>query len=581
MKNKRVKRIVLFCIIGIFIASVSIAFGATLGDSGKDALRTLRELQIDGKTNLFADFLRWLGFSVAKWLGSAVDALSSGIHNVYELLSFGSSSAISSLVNRYSTLYKAIFILSVLGLGLYFIMGKRGNQLNTVNCIVIMAVVIVGMPLFTTKLADMTINATTYAQNQWTTAGDYGSVAGTVVKNNIVDLKKVDKNGIDKVKKDTAYNDINISNDTGKARSWRTLDINAIMDWDTSGAVEQDYWGYVLDDDNETVLEQNNGFLGIGKSYYYRYQVLSWFNIIMSLLIMVVAFFFCLVKCARLVWEVAMAQIWLPFVAITDISSGQRIKEGIKHFLVLFLSIFLCIALFGVFFAANTYISSLNLSSFIKIILQIALAWTIIDGPNILERIFGVDVGMQSGWQFVMGARAAGGAAATAARAGRNAAAMGFAGGKNIGRKVAGEKSARPITEMPPADGKRHGGVAGKVFRGERFDGSSPSHNANAAAANTAASQGTEAAAKATGNGTTAQAAGAAGGAANTTASRMQTGADSRPSSTNAPPSSASSGTSGVKSTSRISPDSAGRQKNVIPKADPNRVDPGSRDGRK
>lgn len=465
--------LVLFSATSVVVANTAVVNnqptgGNTLSESDKAILKKMRTFEINSQTGTANDFGRSIGFAVAKGLGSGVDSLSAGIHDIYSLLSFGSSSGLLKLIDKYSALYKAIFMLSLVFLGIYMLLGKNGNQINTVNCILIMVVVIIGMPLFTQKMAALTVSSATYAQNQWTESGDYASVAGQALKENIVDLKQVDKNGIDGLKKGKSYNNILITNDTGEDKSWRNININAIMDWDTIGAVNKACWKYTLDEEGN-VIKQDNGFLGIGKSYYYRYQVISWFNIIAQLIIIMIVFLFAVIKMAKLVWEVAMAEIYIPFIAITDIAGGQRIKEAIKHFIILFFCLFLCVALLGIYFVADTYIAGLELNGFLKIILRLALAWAIIDGPNIIERILGVDIGIKSGWAMLIGVKSAAdlskGTAAAAAGAGKAAGRM----GKTTADAIAGKKSQKETTV--PKDGKRHGGVAGMLRRDEKFNG--------------------------------------------------------------------------------------------------------------
>lgn len=103
-----------------------------------------------------------------------------------------------------------------------------------------------------------------------------------------------------------------------------------------------------------------------------------------------------------------MAQIYMPIISVTDIVAGQRVKEALKGFLMLFLSIFLICAILGIYFLAMTYINSLTVNGFLKFVFILGLSWSLIDGSNILERVLGVDLGLKSmGWgmagMFTMG----------------------------------------------------------------------------------------------------------------------------------------------------------------------------------
>jgi len=115
-----------------------------------------------------------------------------------------------------------------------------------------------------------------------------------------------------------------------------------------------------------------------------------------------------LIRIARMIVEIAFSNIYMPFIATTDIASGQRIKEGMKGFVSLFASIFFAVALFGVYSAGFIYINKKIDGGILQYLLLIALTWAIIDGSMILERIIGVDIGLKSGWQMAIGVASAG-----------------------------------------------------------------------------------------------------------------------------------------------------------------------------
>ncbi len=153
-------------------------------------------------------------------------------------------------------------------------------------------------------------------------------------------------------------------------------------------------------------------FFGLFNDKYYRYSV-NWWTVIITLAVSCIALFFMSLKVARIIWEIAAHQLIGPFIAVTDLASGQRMKEFLKK---------PCITVCGAFYD-NADVRTLLLryvihSSFsagsqgvnavAKIIMQMALAWMMIDGANIIERVTGVDAGLKSGYQAVIGALAAG-----------------------------------------------------------------------------------------------------------------------------------------------------------------------------
>lgn len=454
---------------GAFINLWSVAvYGA---EAGEEILKLLQKYEIDSQTSIMADGIRLCGYALIKGIGAMVDGLYSGISEIYGLLSFGTSSQLLSLVDRYEVLYKSLFIIAIVFFGIYLLCGKGGGQLNTVNCIIIIGMVIVSMPLFTQTMTKLTINATNYVQGQWVDSGNkqVKSIASSILADNIVDLVKVDNNisetTVKGLKKNKGFSDLTVGTD-----KWRYIDINRPLDPDKED-LTGDFWEKKLEEkDGKTELEEFNGLFDFVDTYYYRYQVVSWLNIFGLLLAVVIVLFFACVKCARIIIEVAMGMVYMPFIAVTDIAAGQRIKEAVKHFITLFFVLFLCIAILGVYFAGFTFINGAKVGSFTKLLMHIALAWAIIDGPSILERILGIDTGMRSGWQVIMGARAAGGMAAAGSKmAGHTAATAAGVGTKAASmaaRMAVGKEGMKKAAAMKDAAKKKAGDAGQKVTGG-------------------------------------------------------------------------------------------------------------------
>lgn len=474
--NKRLYR---WEIGGLFLGLLLLLFCSRVyaAESGLEVLKFLQRYEIDHTSSLLDDAFRRIGFAILKWLGSLSDSLYSSIGTIYRFLSFGYSQEITSLAQRYSVLYKVLFLVSLTFFGLYLICGSKTQGLNTVSCLMLMALVVTSMPLLTSKMSELTIHSADYVKNQWVQESrdaEVTSVAGSVLSANLVDLQKVDRNlsgtSVPGITPHKGYHDLKAG-----SKEWRYLDINAVMDYDKE--LKHDFWNQKLvqQEDGSYDTETMEAWLDLGNCYYYRYQILSWFQVLAVLASVVLVLFFVCIKCGKLVIDVAMASIYLPFVAVTDLASGQRIREALKHFLVLFAVLFLCVALVGVYFAGIAFINAKVTGTMPNLVMHLALAWAVLDGPGIIERIAGVDAGMKSVWQKLMGARAAvslgSSAAKTAAAAGRGVRkAAGAAARAAVGTdraKAAKEKLSAQArqTVRQATDGKGLLGLGGQAAR--------------------------------------------------------------------------------------------------------------------
>ena len=402
-------------------------------DAEITVLKQLSNMETDSISNFGTNAIRVIGFAVVKFLAWMGDSLFKGLQQMFDALTFTYSDELVSLVNRYSVLYKSFFLVAVVGLGFYLLAGKGKKELNTVTCIVVMILILSSMPLMMQKISRLTIASSTFVTEQWNKESNeekVTSIAGTVLKESIVDLRKVDKNMTDTslpsgLKKDQGYNSFN-------SNTWRSIDINAYMDYESSNYTleHKSVWENKIvpsGEAGEYELEKIDGWTKLNSSYYYRYQVTSWFKIFMMLGCMAVLLFFLVIRAAKIVIDLAGAMIYTPFIAVTDLTTGQRIKEAIKDIIAHFAAMFILAAFMGIYFVAFTWITSSSLSMVAQLAMHVALVWAIIDGPNAIERIIGVDVGYSGVWKAALGAKAgadmakgAGKFAATVAKGSKN-----------------------------------------------------------------------------------------------------------------------------------------------------------------
>src|SRR5699024_6325632 len=142
-------------------------------------------------------------------------------------------------------------------------------------------------------------------------------------------------------------------------------------------------------------------------------------------------------KVARVMYELAFHGIAVMFVAGSDINGGQRIKKMITEIVSSFAVLFVMVLILKLY----TYFTSwaLEIKSDIGwlpyILVMIAGAWAVIDAPDIVTRILGIDAGLRSGWQAMAGAYAGSKTAGSIGKgAGKGIASIGtgFAGGKGL-----------------------------------------------------------------------------------------------------------------------------------------------------
>lgn len=171
-------------------------------------------------------------------------------------------------------------------------------------------------------------------------------------------------------------------------------------------------------------------FISFLSSYYYRYKV-DMFPIFLSEIATILVMVFTFFKVVRLCYELIVNHFFAYIFAITDIASGAKLREALKSILSTYVVLIYCSVAISLFntFQAWVFDSSI-FNNFEASICIIPVAMAVIDGPNLIERLFGIDAGIKSGFHTAMGLM----------HAGKTALGMGKAAW-NLGKDVTGAKT--------------------------------------------------------------------------------------------------------------------------------------------
>lgn len=192
--------------------------------------------------------------------------------------------------------------------------------------------------------------------------------------------------------------------------------INEIFDknnYDLSATGNKLAESYILWNGKETSLGKlDQSGVEWNNQYYYRYQP-NWLTIFVTLGIMGFTLFSIAYKLARLSFELAFNYVLAILVAPADLHSGQKTKKVIQSILNTFLVIILIFVSIKLYTIGTAYLAE-TLDGFAYLIALIAFSVALIDGPNMVERLFGIDAGLKRGWGVALSAYAAGKGATSA-----------------------------------------------------------------------------------------------------------------------------------------------------------------------
>lgn len=171
-------------------------------------------------------------------------------------------------------------------------------------------------------------------------------------------------------------------------------------------------------------------FISFLSSYYYRYKV-DMFPIFLSEIATILVMVFTFFKVVRLCYELIVNHFFAYIFAITDIASGAKLREALKSILSTYVVLIYCSVAISLFNTFQAWIFDSSIfNNFEASICIIPVAMAVIDGPNLIEHLFGIDAGIKSGFHTAMGLM----------HAGKTALGMGKAAW-NLGKDVTGAKT--------------------------------------------------------------------------------------------------------------------------------------------
>ncbi len=153
--------------------------------------------------------------------------------------------------------------------------------------------------------------------------------------------------------------------------------------------------------------ELGNGFFGWGEERLYAYQY-DLLGMTIMMLIMVISLFFSAFKVGKTIFELITHQAIAPIVFATDIQGAGRTKKFLQSLISNYIILIMVLLLLKLYMSLMTWVCAQDISLWTKVFLIGGASWGIIDGPDVVLKIMGVDAGVKSAAGLLMGAAAAG-----------------------------------------------------------------------------------------------------------------------------------------------------------------------------
>ncbi|TES48798.1 hypothetical protein E2L07_18195 [Halalkalibacterium halodurans] len=344
--------------------------------------------------NILSSSLRELGWWLILGLMWLVNQVEGMTDTVLTMNGFFNSAPVNNFIKQWSPVLWVLVAISLVWIGYKFMAGKMQDRERVVTNVLLAFLFIIALPLLLSNLDNITTAGVKAIGD--TSAG---TNAEQLIKGNIADVYLYAKKDFNvRIPEKGLVNDLPVSRIT-------YIDINELIDPD-SDDINNDYLkSKLVMDTNGNFREEplGNGWFGIGKELYYRWHV-AWWNTIFSLSVIGITLIIAVLKVGRIIFELAFKKLFGLFIAVTDLSGGQRIKQIINDIISNFAVIFfLAVSLKFYVLFSNWLSGQSSLGSFGSSLLLLAASLALIDGPHLVERILGVDAGLKDSWRTGVG----------------------------------------------------------------------------------------------------------------------------------------------------------------------------------
>jgi len=379
-------------------------------------------------SNLVNDALRTVGWILVRGLAVIIDGLEEVTNTILLTKTFFNNPEVVEFVQTIQPFLYVILAGSFLFTGYLIIFQKKfdreGFLINLFITLLILGLLsptMIKVNDFSDEAIAQTKSSDLYSENDST-------ISNKILLQNIHDLVLYDKKEFKVADQKEKMNNIPES----LVKNLRVNEVFNQNDFSLSDTGVKLSESFVIWDGQKAVLgELDQNGVEWNNQYYYRYHP-NWLTILVTLGVMGFTLFSIAYKLARLSFELAFNYVLAILVAPADLHSGQKTKKVIQSILNTFLVIILIFVSIKLYTIGTAYLAD-TLDGLAYLIALIAFSAALIDGPNMVERLFGIDGGLKRGWGVALGAYAVG------------------KGTAKVGARVAGQTMKRTSRPTPSA----------------------------------------------------------------------------------------------------------------------------------
>lgn len=385
------------------IAALVILFPATaFAVDEKGILKVLmRNNDILAINNIVSSAVRWCGWSLVKGLAWVATNAANLFDNCFKLVDFTKWGPVENFIKAWKPVFVSLVSLSLLFLGIVLIFWHEKKPKFVMNlCLAVLIVSSSGYLIQQLNgfLADDMRSAIVNDNAAEKSKG----IVYDMVGSSVFDLIYLDdhiKGGLMNMTKKNRVTYSDFSED-----DMAMIDINEIVKPDDVKESSKDLMSHriLYRQDNIQVKESYNGiaWTDLLNEYYYRYNI-QWFNCILGLCSLILIYVCLAYKVVRIIYEIVIQRV-LAVVYSANLSNSQKtlkIMDSIKDSYITLVLVMICLK---IYLLAYKFINQTGFSGFTQAMILLFIAFAVIDGPNIIQKLTGIDAGLSSGTGKIM-----------------------------------------------------------------------------------------------------------------------------------------------------------------------------------
>ena len=421
--------------------------------------------------SIIRDALRSIGWGVTNLVCKLANVAETLYTKTFGMIDITNYPQINKLLETLKPVLAALTVLCCAGLGLMLLVQQEKRPPLLRNILLGMVAVSASAYLFSAA------NDLVISFRDGILGGEEVSQSYTLVNSNLIDLVNVD-----------LQSDINALNyKAGKGILYGAgiadqydmdgIDLSETLDWYTKSN-GKDLYGWSANFNNRVkfrlahtadgdVTQKNYDGItkaNIGNEFYYRYSFDFW-GCLLQLGALCILFLALCYKNIRIAYELVVGRI-MAYLFAADIGGGEKLKNTLLFVRDTYITMCVCVLSVKLYEIMVGAITSFGLTGLGKGLVSLFIAYAVIDGPNLVERILGMDAGLSSSVGRAMAIFGAGKAAGrTAARLGGKA----VRGVKNTAMAAAAGTTVRQ-RQAKGSTGEQFGKKVHQKFQSEKSD---------------------------------------------------------------------------------------------------------------